>query len=168
MDETAFDEPDSLAQSTSELQALPPPRHDELDRLLFHIPLEDFGKKLQLAAEAVFPNNTESRYRTVHVLLLCWEDGDPRLPVEQELAELDDVFQDYYHFKTETWKIPSKNAHRALNRKITDFVELEDDSRDCLKIVYYGGHGFLSPGRQLMWSKCDIPEDESEIDTDFE
>ncbi|RDW58140.1 hypothetical protein BP6252_13551 [Coleophoma cylindrospora] len=147
-----------ISPNDTDLQLRPPPSHDELDRLLFHIPLEDFGKRLQLAAEAVFPNNTESRYESVYVLLLCWEDGDPKLPVEQELEDLKHVFDEGYHFQTETWKIPSKNSHRALSKKITEFVEIEDDSRDCLKIVYYGGHGFLSPSRQLMWSN--VPDGE--------
>lgn len=153
MDEILIHGSSNTSLGDSDLQLRPPPSHDELDRLLFHIPLEDFGKRLQLAAEAVFPNSDESRYKSVHVLLLCWEDGDPQLPVEQELDELRHVFDECYHFATETWKIPSKNAHRALSKKITEFVEIEDDCRDSLKIVYYGGHGFLSSSRQLMWSK---------------
>lgn len=137
----------------SELQLCPPPPPDELDRLLFHLPLEDFGRRLQRASEAVFPNNTRSRYTKVHVLLLCWEYGDPMLPVHRELVELENVFREGYNFETEVWKIPSQKSHHALNTKILDFVELEDDSRDCLKIVYYGGHGLLAPNRQLLWSK---------------
>jgi hypothetical protein len=137
----------------SELQLSPPPPPDELDRLLFHLPLEDFGRRLQRASQAVFPNDMKSRYTKVHVLLLCWEDGDPKLPVFRELMELENVFREDYCFETEVWKIPSKRSHHALNTKILEVVELEDDSRDCLKIVYYGGHGLLAPNRQLLWSK---------------
>ena len=150
---STVDDAQGPALASSELQIRPPPSPNDLDRFLFHVPLEEFGARLQRAAQAVFPNNPKSRYSNVHVLLLHWKDGDPNLPVVGELNELRDVFKDYYHFETECWQIPSKNAHRALNRKITEFVELEDDSRDCLKIVYYGGHGLLSPSRQLMWSK---------------
>ncbi|KAL3428499.1 hypothetical protein PVAG01_02008 [Phlyctema vagabunda] len=144
----------SLPQSASRQSESPsrPPSTSELDRLLFHVPLADFGLRLQRAAEAVFPNTSSCRYRQVHVLLIEWDEGDPCLPVHQELEELRAVFEDCYRFQTEIWRIPCKAAHRALNRKITDFVELEDDGKDCLKIVYYGGHGFLSPSRQLMWS----------------
>jgi hypothetical protein len=137
----------------SELQLSPPPPPDELDRLLFHLPLEEFGKRLQRASQAVFPNDMKSRYTKVHVLLLCWEDGDPKLPVFRELMKLENIFREDYNFETEVWKIPSEKSHRDLSIKILEVVGLEDDSRDCLKIVYYGGHGLLALNRQLLWSK---------------
>jgi len=67
--------------------------------------------------------------------------------------KLENIFREDYNFETEVWKIPSEKSHRDLSIKILEVVGLEDDSRDCLKIVYYGGHGLLAPNRQLLWSK---------------
>jgi hypothetical protein len=64
------------------------------------------------------------RYTAVHVLLLCWEDEDPKLPVSIEVEELRDVFKNVYNFDAEVWKIPSEGSHKLLNRKILDFVDI--------------------------------------------
>jgi hypothetical protein len=90
-------------------------------------------------------------YFQVFVLLLSWEDEDPRLPVLQEIDQLCDVFERIYHFKVERWKIPSDDSHRRLNHKVLSFVG--EDLRDHLKIVYYAGHGRLSYNRQPVWVK---------------
>ncbi|TVY83362.1 hypothetical protein LSUE1_G002842 [Lachnellula suecica] len=88
---------------------------------------------------------------TTFVLILSWEVQDPRLLVDKEIDRLFDVFNRLYHFRVERWKIPSENAHLLLNKKIIDFVCLGDDSPNCLKIVYYAGHGKLSRNRQPVW-----------------
>jgi hypothetical protein len=112
------------------------------------------GEKLQKAANAAYPNGNRSRYTAVYVLLLCWEDEDPRLPVSMEVNELEELFCDAYHFEdVEVWKIPSDGSHKRLNRKVLDFVELGGDSKHDLKIVYYGGHGMLSCNRQSSWAR---------------
>lgn len=128
-----------------------PPTSHELDQLQYHISLQDIGEKLQKAAAAAFPNINRSKYSQVHVLLLCWEDEDPDLPVSIEVDELSEVFERHYHFDVEVWKIPSEGSHKKLNQKVLDFVELGGDSKDHLKIVYYGGHGKLAHSRQSCW-----------------
>jgi hypothetical protein len=134
--------------------SLPPPTSRELDQLQYHISLQEMGETLQKAANATYPNGNRSRYTTVYVLLLCWEDEDPKLPVSMEVNELGELFCDAYHFgDVEVWKIPSEGSHKRLNRKVLDFVELGGDSKDDLKIVYYGGHGILSLNRQSSWAR---------------
>ncbi len=131
----------------------PPPNFQELDHMQYHITLKDVGQQLQNAANAAFPNNHGMRYSNVYVLLLCWEDEDPNLPVSIEIDELFVVFSEIYNFDVEVWKIPGVGSHKKLNQKILDFVERGDDSKDDLKIVYYGGHGLLAKNRQPCWER---------------
>jgi len=84
--------------------------------------------------------------------LLCWDDEDPKLPVSTEIEDLEHMFANVYHFEVEIWTIPSEGSHKKLNRKVLDFVELGEDSKDDLKIVYYGGHGMLANNRQSSWA----------------
>ena len=137
----------------SEVDFRPPPTFHELDQLQYHISLQEFGEKLQKAANSAFPNNKRMRYASVYVLLICWDDEDPKLPVSTEIEDLHHVFEEAYHFDVEFWRIPSEGSHKKLNRKVLDFVELGDDSRDDLKIVYYGGHGMLAHNRQSFWAR---------------
>ena len=130
-----------------------PPSPDDISRWQWHIGLQDFGKSLQVAANAIFPNTSKLRYKTVSTLLLSWEDEDPNLPVSIEINELSAVFEDGYGFETEKWKIPDQNSHARLNRKILDFVVTEDDPRDYLFIVYYAGHAKLTSDRLLSWTR---------------
>lgn len=130
-----------------------PPTSKDLDHLQYHISLQDFGKQLQDAANAAYPNDQQSRYSNVYVLLLCWEDEDPKLPVSIEVEELHSLFEISYDFDVEIWKIPSHSSHNELNRKVLDFVSLGGDSKTDLKIVYYGGHGKLVYNRQASWMR---------------
>ncbi|TVY82679.1 hypothetical protein LSUE1_G001812 [Lachnellula suecica] len=136
----------------------PPLRPYELDRLRMDVDLQTFGKGLQQAAEAIFPNDDRSRYSEVHVLLLSWEDEDPKLPVSLEILQLLDLFQDTFGFETSTWKIPTSQSHRATNRRVDEFLG-EDDPRH-LKIVYYAGHGRLTSNGQLAWTSQRNSDDE--------
>ena len=132
----------------------PPLCSRDLDQLQYHISLQEIGQKLQRAANLAYPNDKRMRYTAVYVLLLCWEDEDPNLPVSIELDELRRIFMDKYCFNVEVWKIPSQGSHKKLNQKVLDFVELGGDNKDELKIVYYGGHGMLAHNRQSSWARC--------------
>lgn len=90
---------------------------DEIDRWAAHIGLQEFGESLQAAANAVFPNDSQSRYTKVHVLMLCWEDEDPNLPVSIEIQKLFDVFTDIYRFETEIWRYQTRIATLKSTRK---------------------------------------------------
>ena len=134
-------------------QCNPPPTSRDLDYLQYHISLQDIGKQLQDAANAAYPNDQRSRYYNIYVLLLCWEDEDPKLPVSIEVEELHSLFDSMYDFDVEVWKIPSHSSHNELNRKVLDFVYLGGDCKTDLKIVYYGGHGKLVYNRQASWMR---------------
>jgi hypothetical protein len=129
----------------------PPPRPEDIDRWQHHIAFQQFGEDLQAAAAAVFPNTRTSRYRKVYVLMLKWEDEDPKLPVSEEIKRLDRVFKDVYHFETEIWSIPDFDCHAAVNQKILDFKRIGCNCKNDLKIVYYAGHGKLTKNRLLSW-----------------
>ncbi|KAE9379701.1 hypothetical protein N431DRAFT_553822 [Stipitochalara longipes BDJ] len=130
----------------------PPPTPREIDHWNYHVSLQQFGKDLQAAAKAVFPNGSSSRYTDVSVLILSWEDEDPQLPVSIEIEKLYAVFQHVYHFETEHWKIPNHNCHYRVTKKIMDFVAPTDDIDHHLKIVYYAGHARLMDTRSLAWT----------------
>jgi hypothetical protein len=116
-----------------------------------HTKLRKFGQSLNQAAKSTFPITSSLLYTSVHVLLLRWKDDD--LGVAEEADQLAKVFSDSYHFEVTTGLIPSDSPSRWLSRKILNFVELEDDSRQTLKIVWYGGHSYISDSNQCMWSK---------------
>jgi hypothetical protein len=131
----------------------PPPTAAEIDRWHYHTEMKRFGDSLQAATNAVFPNERRSRYSNVSVLMISWEDEDPRLPVSLEMEKLKRVFQDLYQFHTEHWKIPDQNSHHKLAKKIVDFVEPTEQSATHLKIIYYAGHARLLDTRGLAWTR---------------
>jgi hypothetical protein len=126
-------------------------RPEEFSRWQCHTSLEQFGANLHAAAQTLFPKSTRSRYTEVHVLMLSWEDVDPKLPVDLEMDPLFDVFQNMYNFRTERWRIPNLRSQRRVNDRVTDF--LGDENKEHLKIVYYAGHACLSSNRLLSWTK---------------
>jgi hypothetical protein len=129
----------------------PPPSGYDLDRLSYHIDLQNFGKGLQDAANAVFSSDRRSRYTQVSVILLSWEDEDPQLPVSLEISALKSVLVDLYGFDVEEYQIPATNSHLELNSRILNF--LKDSDTKHLKIVYYAGHGKLSNHGQALWTR---------------
>ena len=131
----------------------PPPTGHELDRIHDHINLEQFGKQLQIAANVLFPGDGErgSRYSKYNVLLLSWEDEDPKLPVSLEIAELARTFTDIYRYDVEEYLIPSEESHIRLQGRILKF--LGDNDPAHLKIVYYAGHGRLTNHGQPAWTR---------------
>ena len=63
-----------------ERQFQPPPTSRDLDHLHQHISLQQFGERVQKAANAAYPNDKRMPYTSVYVLLLFWHDEDPNLP----------------------------------------------------------------------------------------
>ncbi|KAH6709639.1 hypothetical protein BKA61DRAFT_678523 [Leptodontidium sp. MPI-SDFR-AT-0119] len=118
------------------LKCYPPLSGYDIDRLNHHIDLEEFGKSLQEAANAVFSEagNRRSRYSNVSVILLSWEDEDPNLPVSLEIAALKDVFVNLYGFEAKEWQIPNLNSHTALNLRILQFLA-EADSNGVAELL---------------------------------
>jgi hypothetical protein len=114
---------------------------------------EDFFKHLNQAAKTTLPR-TSRRYRDVVVLLLRWEEDD--LGTETEISDLERVFQDMYHYRTERYLIPSKDSETQLEYFLNDFRRAHDDEASLL-ILYYGGHGSLElnrrPSRSIWQAK---------------
>jgi hypothetical protein len=130
----------------------PPPTPDEISFQHRHTTLKLFGDDLHRAAKTLFPNDSTSRYTKTSILLLSWEDEDPKLPVSLEIAKLYVVLRKGYGFEVEVWKIPTNHSHFELNQKIGSFVKPEDDDRHHLKVVYYAGHARLAKNRTLVWT----------------
>lgn len=116
-----------------------------------HADLQKFGQTLNKATASVFPKTSHSKYSSAHVLLLRWQDDD--LGVSDESEALAEMFAEQYHFEISVGLIPSESPSRWLSRKILNFIEVDDDSRQTLKIVWYGGHSFISESKQCMWAK---------------
>ncbi|KAE9366835.1 hypothetical protein N431DRAFT_471868 [Stipitochalara longipes BDJ] len=125
----------------------------DLDRLNYHVRLQDFAVELQKAANAVFPGSQTSRYTKVDVILLSWEDEDPDLPISSDIRELSDTFANLYGYQVEEWLIPAEDdSHNKLQVKILQFLWHSDPTH--LKIVYYAGHARLaSNGQPLLMSR---------------
>ena len=85
------------------------------------------------------------------MILLSWEDEDPRLPVSLEIRELADTFTQSYGFNVEEWLIPAEDCHNALQARILQF--LGGNNPKHLKIVYYGGHGKLTNHGTPAWTR---------------
>ncbi|KAF7928944.1 uncharacterized protein EAE97_009786 [Botrytis byssoidea] len=124
--------------------------HD-LSQLQYHVTLHDFGERVQKAANAAYPSDQKTKYARVYALLVLWEDEDLQLPVSLEVHELGIVLASIYKYEVQIYRIPCGGSHKKLNQKILDFVELDEDSKEDLKIVYYGGHGMLAQNRQPCW-----------------
>jgi len=107
-----------------------------------------YTRCLQSAARA-FPNRGSSqRYTKVHAILLHWKCDD--LFVLPELEDLESCFREDYSFETETFPIPSDNAHLELMLRIGAMIK-EHESTETLFIVYYGGHAKIDDSRQSTW-----------------
>ena len=127
-----------------------PPRGDEIDRWQRHISMQEFARDLQRAANSIYPNHRRSRYTEVYVLILKWRTEDPKLPVSIEIAELCKVLDEIYHYHIEIFEIPDQKSHATVSKKINTFIDINDDSKSDLKIVYYAGHSKLSKTRDLI------------------
>jgi hypothetical protein len=126
----------------------PPLSGYDLDRLNYHVNLEEFGRSLQQAANAVFSSDRRSKYTQVSALLLSQEDEDTQLPVSLEINSFKDVLVNLYGFEVEEWQIPTHDSHMEMNLKILQY--LKDSGTKHLKVVYYVGHGKLSNHGQAI------------------
>lgn len=103
----------------------------------------------QQSATRAFPNRGRSqRYSKVQALMLHWKCDD--LFVLPELEDLEKCLRDDYAFETETFAIPSENAHLELMLKLGDMIK-KHESEDTLFLVYYGGHARIDESRQSTW-----------------
>lgn len=82
-------------------------------------------------------------------MLTSWEDDD--LGVAKEVEELQNVFNDLYHYDVEVYQIPSVKPDKALKRRMLEF--LDEDREETLLILYYAGHArkSLQSNEAPMW-----------------
>ncbi|KAI2630882.1 hypothetical protein GGR54DRAFT_627962 [Hypoxylon sp. NC1633] len=135
--------------SSIEDERTPSATHD-ISRVSYHVKhLPEFAKSLEDSATRAFPNRGGSqRYKKVHALLLHWTCDD--LFVLKELDDLEACLREEYSFETETFPIPSDNAHLELMLKVGAMIK-EHESNDNLFIIYYGGHARIDESRQSTW-----------------
>lgn len=76
------------------------------------------------AANKAFPNRGRSRYHTVNVCLIRWEEDE--LEVKHEINHLRHLFDKWYGFNTEIWLIPSSASQIRLTRHTCDFLQKFD------------------------------------------
>ncbi|KAG4442441.1 hypothetical protein IFR05_002043 [Cadophora sp. M221] len=117
--------------------------HDTSRAGFHHRDLAAFSEDVNNAAKRAFPNRGRSRYGTVNVCLIRWEDDE--LGIQQELSTLDIVLQDY-GFQTNVFLIPALNSHWDLMRKTLDFIQVYDNDQN-LFVLYYSGHGRINGAR---------------------
>lgn len=97
----------------------------------------------------IFNQTQQSRYTSVSVLLLRWEEDKS---VVTDMATLEQVFRERYNYQTERWAIPTvANPSMKLAAQMAKFVE--NARPDHLLIVYYAGHGYVGPDNQLYWAR---------------
>ncbi len=117
----------------------------------YHLDLKSWQDTLNQAIKASFPKKDGFRYRSVHVLLLSWEEDDLDPPCAGEIQRLEEVFQKGHRFDVEEWRMPSDpRSHRLCGDKLNASVRAHEH-RDVLLIVYDAGHGSLDRDRQCIW-----------------
>ncbi|KAI0173574.1 hypothetical protein GGR52DRAFT_580168 [Hypoxylon sp. FL1284] len=112
---------------------------------------------LEDIASRILASPQRSRYSTVCVLLIYWQD-DEEPGVAAAVEELGTVFDKYYRYAPEILRIPSSasdgctNSWRWLSRIINDFTD-KMDTRDVLKLVYYNGYSYLDEHREMVLAR---------------
>lgn len=119
--------------------------------------IESIKSDLEGSVSQILSSPHRSRYTSVCVLLINWQDEEDAA-ARAAVDELSDVLSNIYHFSLEAVKIPSsesescKNSWMWLARQVHDFTE-RNDTRDVLKIVYYGGHSFLDEHGHMVLAR---------------
>jgi len=113
----------------------PPPlaaihTHD-VTRTKFHV--KDLTQSLEVIAKTNFLSHLTSRYSSVYVLLLHWEEEDDPGEGARALEALSQTFSRYYNYNVATALIPSQGATIWLTRKVLGFVEAGSDHKNVLK-----------------------------------
>ncbi|KAL8941025.1 MAG: hypothetical protein Q9211_001991 [Gyalolechia sp. 1 TL-2023] len=100
----------------------------------------------QAVQRGLLNSQTLSKYTTVGVLMMHWDNDDIGVePLEQDLAT---VFSELYNFNVETFVIPSHpqtgNVMNIMNRRLMDFTARYEGPRSLL-IYVYSGHADAGP-----------------------
>jgi len=90
-----------------------------------------------------------SKYKSVVVLYLAYEDDLERLRQEDEVDELLDILRSVYRFETERCLIPNYHAEEKLIRMLREMVLLKLSEPPNLLIIYYSGCLFIGDDGKL-------------------
>lgn len=113
------------------------------------------AENIEKAVSSSFPNQGGSRYKSVHVALMRWENGE--WGFERELDALRRVFHEEYGFDATTWIIPSNESSQYdVMANALKFIR-DFDTSDNLFILYYAGHGLINRYRQSTWAYSQHP-----------
>ena len=141
--------------------AVPTATHD-IGRVNYHVKhLDSFARTLEDSASRAFPNRgrtQQQRYKKVISLLMHWKSDD--LFVLPELEDLEKCMREDFGFETDTFSIPSENAHLELMMRIGAMIK-DHEATDTLFIVYYGGHARIDESRQSTWCATRNPNSPS-------
>ncbi|CAK7209882.1 hypothetical protein SEUCBS140593_000643 [Sporothrix eucalyptigena] len=149
-DRNSLTSTDSAYASAHSDFTVPSTTHD-IGRVNYHVKhLDSFARTLEDSASRAFPNRgrSQARYNKVISLLVHWKSDD--LFVLPELEDLEKCFREDYGFETDTFPIPSENAHLELMMRIGALIK-DHEATDTLFIVYYGGHARIDESRQSTW-----------------
>ncbi len=147
---------DSAYASAPSDFAVPSTTHD-IGRVNYHVKhLDSFARTLEDSAGRAFPNRgrSQQRYTKVKALLLHWKSDD--LFVLPELEDLEKCMREDYGFDTDTFSIPSDNAHIDLMMRVGSLIK-DFEAPNTLFIVYYGGHARIDESRQSTWCATRSP-----------
>lgn len=114
----------------------------------YYISTGTFLRQLEDAVKGAW-SRRPGAYTQVTVLLLSWQESDMK-SADKEIARLQSVLKDLYHYTVENWKIPSIKPRQAATRKYLQFAE-DYGASGSLLIVYYAGHARATSGQSPIW-----------------
>ncbi|KAL2161405.1 hypothetical protein VTH06DRAFT_7966 [Thermothelomyces fergusii] len=114
---------------------------------------DSFRADLQGSVDRILASPFRSRYASVSVLLVRWQDDDDP-GVQNAMNELAKMLHEIYHYTVQIKTIPSSTEGSGspflwLSHVVTEFVA-EHNQRDCLTIFYYNGYSYLDADRQSV------------------
>lgn len=66
--------------------------------------------------------------------MFMWEIEDENLPVSLEIDKLRYVFEEIYRYNVEVFRIPGKRSHSKVSAKINEFISINCDSVEILRL----------------------------------
>lgn len=118
--------------------------------------LDSFRADLQGSADRIVASPFRSRYATVSVLLVRWQD-DQDIEAKKAVQDLAKVFGEDYDYAVQVRSIPtSSDEYKSpwiwLSRAVADFIATPNQ-RDVLHIFYYTGHSYLDGDRDMVLAR---------------
>ncbi|KAK3383703.1 hypothetical protein B0T24DRAFT_59837 [Lasiosphaeria ovina] len=143
--------------SLSDLQNRTPlpsgPRHDKAVNMAALPGIDSLKPDLEGIASRFLANPYRSRYTSVSVLLVHWQD-DEDLQAREAREELGSVLERNYNYTFQIKAIPPssdgcRSSFRWLSGEVNNLID-NQDQRDILKIFYYSGHSYLDGNREMV------------------